>query len=242
MERIIVENVSKRFKIGFKKNQIFLARVINLFSGKEPKREINALKNVSFKVNSGEIVGIIGKNGSGKSTLLRVISGIYKQNGGLVKTSGKMIPLINLYIGLQPRLTMKDNIYLIGSLFGLSKKDINEKLESIIRFSELGEFADTKIYQFSEGMKQRIVFSIAINCNPEILLLDEIFEIGDENFRAKSSAKIKELVTEGSSVILVSHDLDLIRKHCDRVLWMDNGMILKYGATKEVIGAYLNEE
>ena len=188
-KRIIVENVSKKFQIGFKKNQSALERVIDLFSGKEPKKTIQALKDVSFTAEKGEIVGIIGENGSGKSTLLRLIAGIYRQDEGSIIANGKIISVISLVIGLHPRLTLKDNIFLVGSFFGLSQKEIKEKFNSIIEFAELENFVNTKIYQFSEGMKARLAFSIAIHCTPDILLLDEVFEVGDENFRKKSAEK-----------------------------------------------------
>ncbi|MDP3027430.1 MAG: ATP-binding cassette domain-containing protein, partial [Nanoarchaeota archaeon] len=179
-EGIIVEHISKTFQIGFKKHQSALERFISLFSGKEPKKIIQALKDVSFTAEKGEIVGIIGENGSGKSTLLRVIAGIYDKDEGKIITRGKIISVINLRVGLQDRLTMKDNIYLCCSLFGLSQKDIKKNFSLIVEFTELENFVNTKIYQFSEGMKQRLAFSIAIHCNPDILLLDEVFEVGDE--------------------------------------------------------------
>ena len=194
--RIIVKNISKKFKIGFKKKQSALARFVSLFSGKEPKKIIQALKDVSFKAKKGEIVGIIGKNGSGKSTLLRIIAGIYNKDKGEIITNGKIISVINLKVGLQPRLTMRDNIFLTSSLFDLSQNDIKQRFNSIVEFAELENFVNTKIYQFSEGMKQRLAFSIAIYCNPEILLLDEVFEVGDEKFRKKSANEIKELAND----------------------------------------------
>ena len=236
--RIIVEKVSKKFQIGFKKNQSALERFIGLFSGKEPKKTIQALKEVSFTAEKGEIVGIIGENGSGKSTLLRTIAGIYRQDEGRITTGGKMISLIGLNVGLHLRLTMKDNIYLCCSLFGLSQKDIKKNFSLIVEFTELENFINTKIYQFSEGMKQRLAFSIAIHCNPEILLLDEVFEVGDESFRKKSAEKIKKLVNNGVTALLVSHDLNMIKKHCDKVIWMERGKIKKQGKTREVVGEY----
>ena len=239
LKRIKVEKVSKKFKIGFKKNQSILARAISFFSGKEPKKIIQVLDEITFDVSSGEILGIIGENGSGKSTLLRIIAGIYKQDSGKIETNGNLVSLINLRAGLKDRLTMKENIYLVGSIFGLSKKEIKRKFNSIVEFSELGEFTQTKIYQFSEGMRQRLVFSIAIHCNPEILLLDEVFEVGDEEFRMKSARKIKELVLDGMSVILVSHDLSLIKKYCSRVILIKKGEIIKIGKPRNVIKNYL---
>jgi len=241
MERIIVENVSKKFKIGFKKRQNALESFVSFFSGKEPKKEMWALTNVSFKANSAEIIGIIGENGSGKSTLLRTIAGIYKQDNGKIKTNGKIISLINLNVGMQHRLTMKDNIYLCCTLFNLSKKEIKKKFNPIVKFSELEKFIDTKLYQFSNGMLQRLTFSIAIHSNPDILLLDEVFEIGDENFRKKSVEKIKDLVNNGVAVILVSHHLRMIERYCKRVIWLEQGKIKKEGKAREVVKEYQNE-
>lgn len=236
--RIIVKDVSKKFKIGFKKNQGALARFISFFSGKEPRKIIWALKHVSFKAKAGEIIGIIGENGSGKSTLLRIIAGIYDKDDGVVKINGKLISLINLKVGPKERLTTRDNIYLCCSLFDLGKKEIKKKFNSIVEFAELENFVNTKIYQFSEGMKQRLAFSIAIHCNPDILLLDEVFEVGDENFKIKSADKIKELVSKGAMVLLVSHELWMIEKYCDRVIWFDKGRIIKEGRSEEVIEEY----
>ncbi len=236
-ERIFVNGVSKKFKIGFKKKQSALERAISLFSGKEPKKILQALNNVSFKADAGEIIGIIGENGSGKSTLLRTIAGIYDFEGE-IRTYGKIISLINLQAGMHHRLTMRENIFLCGSLFGLVQQEIKEKLNSIIEFADLQKFVDTKLYQFSNGMLQRLAFSIAIHCKPEILLLDEVFEVGDESFRAKSAERIKELVKKGAVAILVSHDLSMIEKHCERAIWMENGEIKKEGKADGIIKQY----
>jgi len=236
--RIVVDNVSKKFRIGYKKNQSVLSRLISLVSGIEPKKDIWALKNVSFNAYEGEIVGIIGENGSGKSSLLRIISEIYYMNAGYLKVNGKLISIIDLEIGLNERLTMKDNIYYCCSLFNLSNKKINEKFNSIVELSELEEFVNTKIYQFSIGMIERLIFSIAIHCDPEILLLDEAIEVGDESFKKKAAAMIKDLVKKGVTVLLVSHDLPLIIKQCDRVIWMDKGRIVKKGNPKEIVREY----
>jgi ABC-type polysaccharide/polyol phosphate transport system ATPase subunit len=238
MKRIIVDNVSKKFRIGFKKEQGALAKFVSLFSGREPKRIIWALRDVSFSADAGEIVGIIGENGSGKSTLLRVISEIYDKDRGEVKADGKIISLINLYVGLKERLTMEDNIYMCSSLFGLSIKEIKKRFNFIVGFSELTNFINTKIYQFSEGMKQRLAFSIAIHCNPDIFLLDEVFEVGDEEFKVKSANKIKDFVKNGATVLLVTHELWMIEKYCDRTIWIDKGQIVKEGSSKEIIKSY----
>ncbi len=239
MRRIEAHGISKKFRIGFVKNQGALARFISIFSGVEPKKIFWALKDVSLSADAGEIVGIIGENGSGKSTLLRIIAGIYDKDKGGIKTEGKIISLINLHSGLRERLAMEDNIYICCSLFGLSKKEAGRRFNSIVKFSELGNFVNTKIYQFSEGMKQRLSFSIAIHCNPDILLIDEVFEIGDEEFKVKSANKIKDFVKNGVAVLLVSHKLEMIEKHCDRVIWIDKGKIAKEGNSREVVRDYL---
>jgi ABC-type polysaccharide/polyol phosphate transport system ATPase subunit len=240
--RIIVKDISKKFKIGFKKHQGALARLTGLFSGKEPKKTLQVLRDVTFNVKKREIIGIIGENGSGKSTLLRIIAGIYKQDSGKIVTNGKIVSLINLRVGFHSRLTMKDSIFLVSSFFGIPEREIKEKFDSITGFAELEKFTGTKIYQFSEGMLQRIAFSIAIHCNPDILLLDEVFEVGDEKFKKKSASKIERLVKKGVTVILVSHDLDMIRKYCDKVIWMEKGKIKREGRVKKIIEEYKNEK
>lgn len=235
-----VGNVSKKFHIDVFRRANFLAKIISLAT-KKPKKVIEALNNVSFNVGAGEIFGVIGGNGSGKSTLLRIIAGIYQPDSGQVATKGKIISLINLNIGLQPRLSMEDNIYLVGALFGLSRKEIKTNFDAIVEFSELENFVDEKLYSFSSGMLNRLSFSIAIHANPDILLLDEIFEVGDENFRKKSAERIKMLTGKGCSVILVSHELAWISKHCDKALWIDKGFVKKQSSPEEVITGYLQE-
>lgn len=241
MERIILEKVSKKFKIGFKKKQSALARLVSAFSGKEPKKTIWALNDVSFSAQAGEIIGIIGENGSGKSTLLRIIAGIYGADSGTIKTSGKIISLIGLYDGLKERLTMKENIFLCCSLFGLRQNEIKKKTGPIIAFAELDDFTGTKIYQFSEGMKQRLAFSIAMHCDPEILLFDECFVVGDEEFKNKGIDKIKELARNGVAILLVGHALDMIKKYSHKIIWLHEGRILMVGNCEEIIKEYLKK-
>ena len=238
LKRIEIENLSKTFKIGFKKLQGTLSRVYSIFSGREPKKIVNVLSKISLSLYSGEILGLIGENGSGKSTLLRCIAGIYEFDSGNMSINGKVIPLINLNIGMQYRLSMKDNIYLIGSLFGMSKEEIDNEFNSIVEFSGLSEYTETKLYQFSNGMLQRLAFSIAIHSKPDILLLDEVFEVGDEDFKKKSSEKIKSLVRDGSSVILVTHELLMVQKYCTRAVWLKNGEIHDEGETKKILKEY----
>ncbi len=238
MDRVVVHQVSKKFKIGSTKKASALTQFISLFSGKEPKKTIKVLEEISFSVAAGEILGVIGKNGSGKSTLLRIIAGIYHTTEGSIETHGKIVSLVNLHLAMYPQLTMRDNIYFLASVFGLTDREISGRFNHIATFSGLEEFIHTKIYQFSEGMKQRLVFSIAIHCDPQILLLDEIFEVGDKEFRFKSAEKIKGLVRDGATVLLVSHSLDLVGKYCDRVIWMDGGRIRAQGPAHKIIAEY----
>jgi ABC-type polysaccharide/polyol phosphate transport system ATPase subunit len=239
-DSVVVENLSKKFRIGFRKNKNLLFRIFSFFSGKESKKPFFVLKNLSFRVKKGSVLGVIGKNGSGKSTLLRIIGGIYKPTIGSLSVSGNVVSVINLKSGLIDLLTMKENIFLICSFLGLSKKQTEEKMDSIVDFSGLADFMNTKVYQFSEGMRERLSFSIAVNCSPDVLLLDEVFEVGDQGFKRKSSEKIKEMSKKKVSVVIVTHDLDIIRKYCDRVIWLDKGEAVEKGEPERVIKNYLN--
>ena len=243
MKRIIINKVSKKFEIGFKKDQNALMKFISFFSGRESKREFFVLKDVSFDADAGENVGLIGKNGSGKSTLLRIIAGIYELGKGNITSDGKLVYLSGFGTGLKKRLTMKENIYLIGSILGLNNKEIKSKFSEIVKFSGLKDFVDTKVYQFSDGMLLRLIFSITTHYvaheKPEVLLLDEIFAGGDEEFRKKAVEKMEDLIKGGATVILVSHDLDLIKKYCDKVIWLEKGRIRKQGKPDQVTKAYL---
>lgn len=238
MIRIQVQHISKTFDIGFTKRRGFLNRLATFFSGRNATKHITVLDDISFEVSSGEVLGIIGSNGSGKSTLLRTIAGIYHPNSGTVTTHGKIVSIINLGVGLKERLTMRENIFLVGSLFGMNQRMIVDQFNNIVEFSELQSFVDTKLFQFSAGMIQRLAFSIAIHASPDILLLDEVFEVGDENFRKKSSARIKELVHHGAAVLLISHDLDIVEKNCTRAIWINHSILMKEGSVHEVTTLY----
>jgi ABC-2 type transport system ATP-binding protein len=237
--RIMAIDVSKRFSIGYAKNQGALSKILSLLSGREPKQELVALDSVSLTVEPGEIVAIIGENGSGKSTLLRIIAGIYEADRGKVHLEGHVVSLINLTAGLKDRLAMRDNIFLCSALYGLSRDATDARFDSIVGFSGLTDFVDTKVYQFSEGMKHRLAFSIAVHCNPDILLLDEVFGVGDENFGIKCVAKIRELVSKGSAVIIVTHDLGIVTKQCSRALWLECGQVRQTGSCADVVEGYL---
>ncbi|MBN1871839.1 MAG: ABC transporter ATP-binding protein [Candidatus Omnitrophica bacterium] len=238
MNRVTVTDLSKQFKIGFHKNQSALGRFTSLFSGIEPKKIIWALKDVTFSVKEGEIFAVIGNNGSGKSTLLRIIAGIYDKQGGEVQISGKIVSLMNLTAGLREKMRVRENIQLCGTLFGLSNRLIKERFDSIVAFAELEDFLNTKIYQFSDGMKERLAFSLAIHCDADILLLDEVFGVGDQDFRIKSVKKMYDLIKQRKTILLVSHNLDLVEEYCHRAIVLERGKIVASGNARAVVDRY----
>ncbi len=243
IRRVWVNDVSKKFNVGFKKNDSALSRTLSLISGKESRKILPVLNNVSFEAFAGENIGLIGKNGSGKSTLLRLIAGIYQCDSGTIRTMGEITYLNGLKFGLKARLTMRENIYLVGTIMGLNQKEIDDRFDEIVEFSELGDFIDTKVYQFSSGMGSRLSFSITIHClkqkDPDIILLDEVFGSGgDLAFQNKAIEKMKELIKSGATVIHVSHSFNVIERYCDRVLLLHRGEIVHEGKPNEVIREY----
>jgi ABC-type polysaccharide/polyol phosphate transport system ATPase subunit len=238
MKRIIAKNISKDFKIGFKKRQTTLERLTYLLSGKLSKKKLVALDNISFSINSGEIVGLIGTNGAGKTTLLSIIAGIFPEFNGNVEVNGRITTLIGLAMGFNPRLTLTENTFVAGSLLEMGQGEIKKKLPSIIKFAELEKFKDTKLYQFSVGMKVRLAVSIALHTDFDILLADEIFAMGDEKFKNKIEKRIMGMVRGGACVILASHRLDIIEKYSDRVIWLEKGKIKKKGNAKNIVKRY----
>lgn len=242
-KRIEVKNISKTFRADFKKNEGALFRFVDFISGKMEKKEIEVLKNISFDVNAGEILGIIGRNGSGKSTLLRLIAGVYESDSGQIRTSGKVVYLTGTSQGSSPKLTMRENIYLMGSVMGLSKRDIRKRFKEIVEFSGLKDFVDMKVYQFSTGMVSRLNFSIVIHCvehhNPDILLFDEVLSAGgDIDFQRKANEKIEDLIKRGGAVILVSHNLELLEKYCHGIALLENGNFHYYRDKTEALNKY----
>lgn len=244
-KKLIVANVSKKFNIGFYKKDSVLSRFLTFINSKETRHLITVLDDVSFSVAKGETIGIIGDNGSGKSTLLRIIAGIYQADKGKIETSGEPIYMNGFGIGLKPRLTMRSNIYLIGSIMGLKRREIKARFQDIVDFSGLSEYVDTKVYQFSSGMLSRLRFSTTMfslkEKRPEILLLDEVLGAGGDNdFQIKALQKIEEFLKLGSAVLLVSHQMSVIEKYCDKVILLEKGRVKKIGQPKEVVDLYLN--
>jgi len=212
-----------------------------LFSKKNSQSELKALSNVNLTISKGETFGIVGRNGSGKSTLLNIImESIRPDKGGIVKTKGKMIRLA-LGMGIDPNLTARENIYVNGSVIGLSFKRIGEKFDQIITFAGLEGFVDTPVKFFSKGMKQRLLFSIAMHVETEIILLDEFFGgVGDQDFKRKSDEAFKKVIMEGRTIIIVSHSLPIIAKYCKRVAWIHHGRVRSLGPAETVLKSYRN--
>lgn len=212
----------------------------HLLLGKRNKVQVcEAVKNVSFKVKKGEILGIVGKNGSGKSTMLRAIAGIFAPNSGTVDLHGNSISLLAIGIGFKTELSGRDNIILSGMLLGFTKEQINEKMEQIIEFSELGDAIDAPVRTYSSGMHSKLAFSITAILETQIILIDEVLSVGDARFKKKSYKKMKELITDKDrTVVIVSHDHKTVSDLCDKVLWINDGELVQFGDTETVLAAY----
>ncbi|HAG57786.1 MAG TPA: teichoic acid ABC transporter ATP-binding protein [Ruminococcaceae bacterium] len=235
---IEVKNVSMSFRISQDRIQSIKEYLVALIKGKLKYKDFWALRDVSFSVHPGEVLGIIGHNGAGKSTVLKVISGILKPTSGSVSVHGNIVPMLELGSGFDFDLTGRENIFLNGAILGYSRKFLNEKYDDIVAFSELGEFIEMPIRNYSSGMLMRLAFSIATVVNPEILIVDEILAVGDESFQRKSRQRMMELMSGGTTVLFVSHSLEQIREMCDRVLWLDHGQVKMIGEAQEVCDAY----
>lgn len=235
---IEVRNVSMSYRIAEGNIRSLKEYTVKLFSRKLKQVNHQVLNSISFNVNKGEVLGVVGVNGAGKSTLLKIISGILKPKSGEVVLHGKIIPLLGLGSGFDTELTGMENIYLNASILGYSKEEIDKKIKRIIDFSELGNFLHQPIRTYSSGMLMRLGFSIAAEMEPEILILDEVLAVGDDRFRAKSQARISELIKSGATVLLVTHNASAIKAYCHRALWLDKGNIKMIGDATQVMNAY----
>ena len=231
------ENVSKRFMLQHERPRSFQEVFVHRFR-RASKSEFWALRNVSFEVKQGETVGLIGANGSGKSTVLKLTSRIIEPTSGRITVSGRLSALLELGAGFHPDLTGRENIYLNGSILGLSRRDMARKFDDIVAFADLGQFIDMPVRSYSSGMHMRLGFSVAIHVDPEILLVDEVLAVGDQAFQAKCFRKIEELQREGVTIVLVSHDLDEVNRLCDWVMWLANGELKALGPSVEVTARY----
>lgn len=235
---IEVKNVSVTFSMPSDRIDTLKQYVVQLLKRQIHKRSFQALKNVSFEVRKGEVVGIVGHNGAGKSTLLKVISGIIKPQEGSVEIGGNIVPMLELGSGFDIEMSGRENIFLNGAILGYSKEYLLSRYDDIIAFSELGEFLDVPVRNYSSGMLMRLAFSIAAMVNPEILIVDEILAVGDAKFQEKSRNRMMEMMTGGTTVLFVSHSLEQIREMCDRVVWLDHGQVKMIGEVNEVCDAY----
>lgn len=237
---IILKNVSMKFNLGVEKDNSLKMIFINLFTPKKKKKKdyFWALKDIDFRINKGDVVGIIGANGAGKSTLLKVVSGVYKPTTGTVEVNGKISPMIELGAGFDGELTARENIYLNGAILGYSKEFLEQKFDEIVEFSELKDFLDVPVKNFSSGMVAKLAFSISTIIDPEVLIVDEILSVGDIKFQEKSKNKMMSMIEGGTTVLYVSHSIDSIKELCSKVIWLDHGKIVKMGDTKEICDEY----
>ena len=231
-------NISVSYRMSHDKIKSIKEYLVALIKRKLAYEEFHALNDVSFEIKKGEVVGIVGNNGAGKSTLLKVISGILRPTKGSVELGGNVVPMLELGSGFDFDLTGRENIFLNGAILGYSESFLKSKYDEIVEFSELGDFINIPVRNYSSGMVMRLAFSIASMVSPDILIVDEILAVGDAAFQEKSYARMTELMSHGTTVLLVSHNIDQIRKLCDRVVWLDHGHVVQIGDTATVCDAY----
>lgn len=237
---ISIRNVSKKFLIPHERISTLRAVFVNMFK-KKSHDIFDALDDVSFEVKKGEFFGIVGRNGSGKSTLLKILAGVYTADKGSVDVNGAISPFLELGIGFNPELSGRDNIYLNATVLGLTEKEIDEKFEAIVDFSEIGRFIDQKLKNYSTGMQMRLAFSVAIHTNRDILLMDEVLAVGDINFQAKCIQEFHKHRRAGRTILLVTHNLEIIEQYCDRALLLRNGKLVCIGDPQEVAAKYRDQ-
>jgi ABC-type polysaccharide/polyol phosphate transport system ATPase subunit len=233
-----------KFNLGVEKNFSFKELFVKVLSFKKKKKtdEFWALKDIDLFIEKGEVVGLVGPNGAGKSTLLKVVSGVMKPTMGKVKVDGVISPMIELGAGFDAELTARENIFLNAAVLGYSEKFIKEKFQEIVDFSELHDFLDVPVKNFSSGMTARLAFSIATIVNPEILIVDEILSVGDINFQEKSRKKMEQMIANGTTVLLVSHSVDAIKNICTKAVWLERGAIKMIDKPDIVCDAYYKQQ
>ncbi len=234
---ISIENLIKTYKL-YDKPIDRLKESLSI-SKKKYHKNHNALNGISFKVHKGETVGIIGVNGSGKSTLLKIITGIITPTSGTVRVIGRISALLELGAGFNPEYTGIENIYLNGTMMGFTKEEIEKKIENILKFADIGEFVNQPVKTYSSGMFVRLAFAVSINVDPDILIVDEALSVGDNIFQAKCYKKFEELKNQGKTILLVTHDVDSVRRFCDRGIWIDSGEIKEIGDVEKITGLYM---
>ncbi|MEK7543654.1 MAG: ABC transporter ATP-binding protein [Patescibacteria group bacterium] len=233
---IKLSGVSKKYTIHHEKPTL----MERLAKGKD--EEFWALNNVNLTIRKGERVGIIGSNGSGKTTLLKIIAGITTPTSGTVKTHGQVVSLIDLEAGFHPELTGEQNVYLNGLLLGMKRREIDEKLKRIIAFADIDNFIDAPLFTYSQGMKLRLGFAISVYTNPDVLILDEGLQAGDINFQTKLKKALQKIISHTLTLVVVSHNLETIRKHTQKIIWMHKGTIIKINSSHTVLKNYLHRK
>ncbi len=237
--RIVVDHVYKDFKIYMDKANSLKEKM--LFWNRNRKEEREVLKDINLTIKNGEAVALIGVNGSGKSTLLKLMTKIIYPNKGKITINGKLTSLLELGAGFHPDFSGRENIYFNASIFGLTRKQIDERLDDIIEFSELGSYIDNPVRTYSSGMYMRLAFAVAINVDADILLVDEVLAVGDQHFQEKCINKMKELKEEGRTMVFVTHSLETVKSFCNRAVWLSQGVIKMDGNPEEVIKEYIRE-
>lgn len=235
---IKVDHVGVKFQMGIEKVDNLKEYVIKKINRKIQYKEFWALKDVTFEIQQGDRVGILGLNGAGKSTLLKIIAGVMKANEGKVVTKGRIAPLLELGAGFDLQYTGAENIFLYGAVLGYSKEFIKEKYDEIVEFSELGDFINVPVKNYSSGMKSRLGFSIATVVEPDILILDEVFAVGDAKFRKKSEKKIKSMFKTGVTVLFVSHNIEQVKTICNKAILLEKGTLIAQGDVEDVCEIY----
>ncbi len=235
---IQIKDVSMHFNLMVERTDSLKEYVMKLLKGKLLYNDFTALSHVSFAIEAGEIVGLIGLNGAGKSTLLKIIAGVLKPTEGDVAVTGTVAPLIEVGAGFDPELTARENIYLNGAILGHDKTFMREKFDAIIDFAELRHFIDVPVKNFSSGMYARLGFAIATMAEPDILIVDEVLSVGDYRFQKKCEDRIQAMIDRGVTVVLVSHDINVVKKLCSKVVWLENGEIKDLGKTEEICRRY----
>jgi ABC-2 type transport system ATP-binding protein len=233
-----LDNVSMRFNLGTDKVNTLKEIFIKTVKQKIKKEEFWALKNISFEINSGEVLGIVGTNGAGKSTILKVVAGVMKPTKGIATHVGSIAPMIELGAGFDPELTARENVFLNGAILGYTKQFLKDRYDEIVDFAELHQFMDVPVRNFSSGMVARLAFSIATLVDPQILIVDEILSVGDAPFQLKSEQKMMNMINNGVTVLFVSHSEVSIKKICRKLLWIDHGEMKMIGGVDEVMDAY----
>ena len=235
---VLVKSLSKSFKLPYEQHSGIKQAAVNIFNTKRGYETQQVLNDISFEIKKGEFFGIVGRNGSGKSTLLKLLAGIYVPDEGLIQVNGSLTPFIELGVGFNPELTGRENVFMNGALLGFDRKQMEEKYDSIVKFSEIGRFMDQKLKNYSSGMQVRLAFSIAIQAKSDILLLDEVLAVGDEAFQRKSLGIFEKYKSLNQTIILVTHDMSVVEKFCTRALLLDSGDIVKIGKPSSVAHLY----